>query len=185
MFTNTRIILFILISVFLVVVSWRHLHNTKCHGFYRFFVFEGTLAVVLLNIPFWFNNPMSPLQLLSWVFLFFSILVLVWGFNSLTKIGGSRGRIEGSDNFAFENTKALVTKGLYQYIRHPMYSSLLLLAWGALLKHLTIHGILATLITSAFLVAAAKTEERENSAFFGSGYEDYIKKTKMFIPHFF
>jgi protein-S-isoprenylcysteine O-methyltransferase Ste14 len=139
----------------------------------------------LLNIPFWFENPLSPLQLVSWVFLFFSLLFLVWGFKSLTKIGGTRGRIEGSENLAFENTRTLVTEGPYQYIRHPMYSSLLLLAWGAFLKHLTIQSFLVTMITSAFLVATAKTEEKENSAFFGYSYEDYIKKTKMFIPHLF
>jgi protein-S-isoprenylcysteine O-methyltransferase Ste14 len=66
-----------------------------------------------------------------------------------------------------------------------MYSSLLLLAWAALLKHITIYGISAVLITTAFLVATAKMEERENVSFFGSSYEEYIKRTKMFIPYLF
>ncbi len=180
-----RIIIFILITVFLVAFSWRHLPNPKCHGFYRFFVFEGTSIIILLNLPYWFKNPVSPLQLVSWTLLFFSIVFLVQGFSSLTKLGGTRGRIEGSANLPFENTVKLVRDGLFKYVRHPMYSSLLLLSWGALLKHLTIHGILAVLITTAFLVAAAKTEERENIAFFGSSYEEYIKGTRMFIPWLF
>ena len=180
-----RMAVFILITVFLLGFSWRHLQNPKCHGFYRFFAFEGTSIIVLLNLPFWFRNPFSPLQLLSWILILSSILFIVWGFHVLTKHGGSRGRIEGSENLAFENTITLVSTGLFKYIRHPMYSSLLLLSWGAFLKHITIQGALSTLITSAFLVATAKTEEKENIAFFGSSYEAYIKKSKMFIPHLF
>ena len=154
-------------------------------GFIDFFAFEGTSLIVLLNLPFWFKNPFSPFQLVSWILILSSILFIALGFYLLTKLGGSRGRIEGSENLAFENTIILVTDGLFKYVRHPMYSSLLLLSWGALLKHLTMHGILAVLITTAFLVAAAKTEEQENIAFFGSSYEEYIKGTKMFIPWFF
>jgi len=185
LFAVIRITLFILLSIFLVVFSWRHLHNPKCHGFYRFFAFEGTLILVLLNISFWFKNPLSPLQLVSWTFLSFSILFVVQGFHLLKKLGGPKGRAVTSENLPFEDTVNLVIGGVYKYIRHPMYSSLLLLAWGAFLKHITIYGIFAVLITTAFLVATAKMEERENISFFGSNYEEYIKKTKMFIPYLF
>jgi protein-S-isoprenylcysteine O-methyltransferase Ste14 len=185
LFAIIRIILFILISIFLVALSWRPLQNPRSHGFYRFFAFEGVLIIVLLNIPFWFRKPISPLQLISWTFLFFSTLFVVQGFYLLKKLGGSAGRETGSENLPFENTVNLVTDGIYKYIRHPMYSSLLLLAWAALLKHVTIYGILAVLITTAFLVATAKMEERENISFFGSSYEEYIKRTKMFIPYLF
>lgn len=32
---------------------------------------------------------------------------------------------------SFEKTTALVTTGIYRRIRHPLYGSLLFLAWGA------------------------------------------------------
>ncbi len=183
LFAAIRITLFILSSVFLVAVSWRPLHNPRSHGFYRFFAFEGILILVLLNIPFWVRNPLSPFQLISWTLLFFSILFVIQGFYLLRKLGGSRDREIVSENLAFEDTSDLVTDGIYKYIRHPMYSSLLLLAWGAFLKHITIYGISAVLIATAFLVATAKMEERENISFFGSRYKEYIKRTKMFIPY--
>ena len=185
LFAVIRIALFILLSIFLVVFSWRALHNPWSHGFYRFFVFEGILILVLLNIPFWFKNPLSPLQLISWTLIFFSILFVVQGFYLLRKLGGSTSRKTSTENLPFENTVNLVTDGIYKYIRHPMYSSLLLLAWGALLKHITIYAITAALITTAFLVTTAKMEERENILFFGSRYKEYIKGTKMFIPYLF
>ncbi len=185
LFAVIRIILFILLTILLIVFSWRSLHNPRYHGFYRFFVFEGSLILILLNIPFWLKSPFSPLQLISWTFLLFSILIVVQGFYLLRKLGGSGGREISSENRDFENTVNLVTDGIYKYIRHPMYSSLLFLAWGVFLKHITIYGILAVLITTALLVATAKIEERENILFFGPSYEEYIKRTKMFIPYLF
>ncbi len=184
-FAFIRITLFILLSISLALFSWRPLHNPRSHGFYRFFAFEGVLILVLLNIPFWFKNPFSPYQWISWTFLFFSILFVVHGFYLLRKLGGPGGRETSTENLAFEDTANLVTDGLYRYIRHPMYSSLLLLAWGAFLKHITIYGILAVLMTTGFLAATAKMEERENISFFGSSYKAYMKKTKMFIPYLF
>ena len=36
--------------------------------------------------------------------------------------------------YRFESTTTLVTAGAYRYIRHPLYESGLMLAWGAALK---------------------------------------------------
>ncbi len=185
LFTIIRVTLFILLSIFFVVISWRPLHNPRSHGFHRFFAFEGILVLILLNVPFWLKNPFSPFQLVSWTLLFLSILFVIQGFYLLKKLGGSRDRGIRSENYAFESTINLVTDGIYKYIRHPMYSSLLLLAWGVYLKHTTIFGGIVVLIATAFLVATAKMEERENVSFFGPRYEEYIKKTKMFVPYLF
>ena len=185
LFAIIQVVIFSVVSVFLIVLSWRSLHNPRCHGFYRFFAFEAILIVILLNFPFWFKNPLSPLQLLSWLLLLFSIFFVIQGFYLLLKLGGSKPRENGSEKFAFENTANLVTDGIYKYIRHPLYSSLLLLAWGAYLKHISISGTVAVLFATASLIVAAKMEERENLLSFGSAYATYIKKTKMFIPCLF
>ncbi len=37
-------------------------------------------------------------------------------------------------------------------------------------------------MTSAFLIATAKVEEKENVLKFGDQYVAYMKKTKMFVP---
>jgi hypothetical protein len=74
-----RIILFIVLSVPLAVLSWKPLHNVHSHGFYRFFAFEGTLIMVFINLPYWLTEPFSPLQLLSWIVLFLSTLIVFQG----------------------------------------------------------------------------------------------------------
>jgi len=84
--------------------------------------------------------------------------------------------------FEWENTERLVTTGIYRYIRHPMYSSLLFLAWGAFLKSVSITTFVLTGVATLSLVAAAKAEEEENVTRFGQAYKVYMKRTRRFVP---
>ena len=175
-------ILFLVGSLFFLYVSRRSLLNPQSHGFFRFFVFEGILALVLLNHPYWFSNPFSVLHLLSWLLLATSICFVIQSLIMLKKRGGHAERGDTPENHAFENTVNVVEEGLYRYIRHPMYSSLLFLGWGAFLKQVTPLSWGLILLVSGFLVVAARVEERENIRFFGAAYEAYMKRSRMFIP---
>ena len=84
-----------------------------------------------------------------------------------------------------EKTTRLVTTGAFRYIRHPLYSSLLLLAWGVFFKNPSWAGICLALGATAFLVATAMVEEAENLLYFGPVYREYMRRTKMFIPYLF
>ncbi len=102
----------------------------------------------------------------------------------LKKQGESRGEVEGSANYAFENTTHLVTSGVYGYIRHPLYASLLYLAWGIYAKDpRSVAGIMLAVIASTFLYLTARKEEEENIRIFGTEYKEYMKRTKRFIPY--
>jgi len=179
-----RIVLFILGTIFFIRFSWRALHNPGTHGFYRFFVFEGILLLVLLNHPYWFKDPFSSLHLISWSLLLASIFFVIQSLLMLKRQGGHSEREEMPGNHSFENTVHVVEGGLYRYVRHPMYSSLLFLGWGAFFKHFTLLNLVLILLVSGFLIATAKVEERENIRFFGQNYAEYMGRTKMFIPWF-
>jgi protein-S-isoprenylcysteine O-methyltransferase Ste14 len=180
-----RIILFLFISLILLWVSRRSLRNVCSHGFYRFFAFEGVVALVLLNHPYWFEQPFALRQLVSWCLLACSVAFVLHGVQLLRIVGGQEQRQDMPENLAFENTVNLVEVGLYRFIRHPMYASLLFLAWGALLKHPAWQSLVLALWVSAFLIATAKIEERENLRFFGHDYRAYCERSKMFIPFLF
>ena len=177
-----RIILFVLGSIFFLYISRRSLLNPKSHGFYRFFVFEGILALVLLNHPYWFSDPFSIVHIVSWLLLGTSIYFIVQSLLMLKKQGGHAERKDTPENLPFENTVNVVDDGLYRYIRHPMYGSLLFLGWGAFLKNSTPFTFGLVLFVTGGLVVVAKVEERENIRFFGSDYKAYMKRSKMFIP---
>lgn len=180
--TVLRIIIFIACTLFFIRFSWRALGNPGSHGFYRFFAFEGILLLVLFNHPYWFKDPFSPLHLLSWFFLLTSIFLVTDSLLALKKKGGHAERREMPENLSFENTVRIVETGTYRFIRHPMYSSLLFLGWGAFLKQITPLTIVLILLISGLLITVAKVEERENIRFFGRAYENYMQRTRMFIP---
>ena len=173
-----RLIIFIVISVGFIVWSWPFLCNPRSHGFFRFFAFEATVALILLNIMQWFHNPLSTHQIVSWVLLGVSLFMAVHGFYLLNKIGKVK-------NYNIEETTALVMVGAYQYIRHPLYSSIFFMGWGVFFKDPSLLGIILVMAISAFITATAKVEERENLHKFGADYAEYMKKTKMFIPFCF
>ena len=177
-----RVALFVICTLFFIRFSWRALRQPKSHGFYRFFVFEGILLLVLLNYPYWFDDPFSILHLVSWSLLLASIFFIFQSLKVLKQSGGHAEREAMPGNLAFENTVQLVQTGLYRYVRHPMYSSLLFLGWGAFLKQITPLNTALIVLVSGLLIAVAKVEEGENIRFFGTAYTAYMKRTKMFIP---
>ena len=136
-------------------------------------------AFVGLSVPISWVSRRSLLHPMS---LGLSIVFAVWGLVCLRRFGGFRPMVEASPTFGWENTGQLVTTGIYHYIRHPMYSSLLFLAWGALLKSVDIYALLLCVAASLALVATAKTEEAENIRRFGDEYRDYMKVTRRFVP---
>ena len=172
-----KIITFIVVSAGILWFSWPSLSNRQSHGFYRFFAFEAILILFLLNVNYWFDTPLAPLQLVAWLLLSVSLFLAVYGFYLLRIIGQPEG--------SFENTTRLVVIGAYNYIRHPLYSSLLFLAWGIFFKQVSWLTVLLVLLATAFLVATARVEETENLHKFGNEYAAYMKKTRMFIPFLF
>jgi len=169
-------------SVPIVWLSRRSLLHPTSHGFSRFFAFEAILALVVLNAPYWFVHLFSAQQLVSWLLLVVSVVLVVWGVVLLRRFGRSRPTTDGSPGFEWENTESLITTGVYRYIRHPMYSSLLFLAWGALLKSVSISTLVLAGVATLALAATAMVEEAENVARFGHEYQDYMKRTRRFVP---
>ena len=152
------------------------------HGFPRFFAFEAVLALIVLNAPHWFVSPFAAQQIFSWILLILSIVLVVWGVILLRRLGRSRPATDGSPEFEWENTERLVTTGIYRYIRHPMYSSLLFLAWGALLKSVSLVTLILAGVATLALAFTAKAEEAENITRFGVEYRNYMRRTKRFVP---
>lgn len=177
-----QLAVFTLGTILIILVSKKSLRSFQYHGFYRFFVFEFTLVLLLLNIPYWFDYPFSIQQIVSWILLIYSGLLLVQSIYFFQKYRGSKGRRDKTGNLEFENTSSLIQEGIYKYIRHPMYGSLLFLALGAMFKYINVITVLLAVLISIFVFFTAKVEEKENTKFFGSGYEDYMKITKMFVP---
>jgi protein-S-isoprenylcysteine O-methyltransferase Ste14 len=170
-------ILFIAGSVFISWISIPSLRQAGSHGFFRFFAWEAILGMFVLNVRSWFVHPFAWYQIISWILLVTSLVPVIWGIVLLRKAGKPKD--------AFEATTQLVQRGIYRFIRHPLYASLLYLAWGIFFKSPGLLDGCLAIITSAFLYATARADENECLVKFGKEYAGYMKRTKRFIPFLF
>jgi protein-S-isoprenylcysteine O-methyltransferase Ste14 len=181
-----RGIAFAALSVPIAWVSRASLRRPGTHGFYRFFAWEAILGLVVIHLRTWFRDPLSRHQVASWGLLTVCLAPLVLGVRGLRSRGKpATSRPDDADLLAFERTTTLVDTGIYRYIRHPLYASLLCLAWGLFFKAPSrLGGLLAGAATAA-LVATAKADEAECLRYFGPAYREYMATTKRFVPFVF
>lgn len=162
-------------TLIIIIFSWFYsIKEKRYHGITRFFSFETIFILVLLNYKTWFHDPFSGFQIVSWIFLLASVYPGIAGYLTLKKQGKSEKN--------FENTTVLVTSGIYKYIRHPLYCSLLLFGTGVMFKD---PGKLQIILGAVNLLAiyfTARIEEKEMIGRFNEDYVAYMHKTKMFIP---
>jgi len=176
-----KIIAFLILSIPVVIVSWRSLSRLSNHGLYRFLAWECIIWLAVSNVRYWFDDPFSIRQIASWIFLFYCIFPVTAG-AILMKKKGKPDQTRDSSLHTFEKTTELIDTGIFRTIRHPLYSSLLFLTWGIFLKHTSIFLLIIALLSTASIFATALIEEKENIAFFGEKYKEYMKRTKMFVP---
>jgi protein-S-isoprenylcysteine O-methyltransferase Ste14 len=78
----------------------------------------------------------------------------------------------------------LVTSGPYRYVRHPIYSGLLLAMIGSAMA-LTPYVFVAVVLVGGFFVYSATVEERNMERVFPDTYPAYKRSTKMLVPFLF
>jgi protein-S-isoprenylcysteine O-methyltransferase Ste14 len=179
-------IFFALLSAAILYVSRTALRHPRSHGFYRFFAWECIAGLAALQLEGWFRDPFSWHQMLSWILLMVCFIPLGLGLHGLAARGKANRRRAGDASLlAFEKTTALVTMGIYRWIRHPLYSSLLLLAWGIFFKAPGWEAGLLAAAASLFLTATARADEAECLEYFGAAYAEYMRRTRRFIPYLF
>jgi protein-S-isoprenylcysteine O-methyltransferase Ste14 len=180
---TVRAICLLVGSLGIVYVSRGSLTRPRSHGFFRFCAWELILGLFLLNVEAWFLDPFAPHQVVAWSLLVACLLPLALGVHALRAFGRPTTRRESEPQLiAFEKTTALVTTGIYRYIRHPLYSSLLLLAWGIFFKSPGWAGLALASAATASLFATAVADEVECTRFFGPDYREYMRRTKRFVP---
>jgi protein-S-isoprenylcysteine O-methyltransferase Ste14 len=75
----------------------------------------------------------------------------------------------------------LVTSGPYRFVRHPIYSGLLVAMLGTALVN-NLLGLIVVAVLTAYFYYCGTVEERNLAATFPTAYPAYRSKTKMLIP---
>ncbi|MBI5945924.1 MAG: isoprenylcysteine carboxylmethyltransferase family protein [Chloroflexi bacterium] len=82
--------------------------------------------------------------------------------------------------FEKQKTGALVTRGLYRVVRHPLYTFGLLFIW--LTSSVTQNSLTVYFGATIYTLVGAYFEERKLLREFGDSYAEYKKNTPMLIP---
>jgi len=180
-----RFVLFLILSIPVIIISWRTLFSIKSHGFYRFFSWECIIWLFAANYRYWFDDPFSAGQIFSWILLIISGYLIIAGVILMKKKGKPESNRNEEKLYQFERTTELIDTGIFKYIRHPLYSSLLFLTWGIFLKNASTELLIVSLLSTLFLYLTAISDEKECIDYFGDKYIEYMRKSKRFIPYIF
>lgn len=170
------------LTMLFVILSKRVLVDVKSHGFFRLLVWECIAILISWSYDRWWVDPNSSLQIVSWVLLTISLYLVIVALIMLRKRGKPDESRGDRKLYDLERTTRLITTGIFRFIRHPMYSSLLFLSWGIWLKNPVWPLLLVTIVSSVLIVIASLIEEKECIAYFGDPYREYMRRTRRFIP---
>lgn len=140
-------------------------------------------TVILIPIALWFGYTSTGSLPDSAFFLGFLLSILgnvvyFWGYRTL-------GR-----NFSLEvviyQDHQLVERGPYRFIRHPMYTALILASVGLGLMAQSWTAVIIIVIVDALAVwYRVRVEEKALLTQFGDQYRSYSRRVRRFIPGIF
>jgi methanethiol S-methyltransferase len=153
----------------------------------RFYRFAYNVFSVISFIPILGLMALLPDMVLyripaPWVYLtlagqFAALALLVAGVLHTDTLSfvGLRQLLEGR-----ERPSQLVTRGLYRWVRHPLYTAGLLFIW--LTPLMSQNSLVVTIAATIYIIVGALFEERKLKREFGSAYVEYKAVTPMLIP---
>lgn len=78
----------------------------------------------------------------------------------------------------------LVTTGPYGWVRHPIYSGIILGVTGTAIA-VSLYWLVAVVLLGGYFTYSAIVEERNMASLFPDAYPGYKRSTKMLIPFVF
>ena len=81
------LLIFLILSIPVIYFSRRNIFHPGKHGFYRFLGWEGMIWLLVSNYRYWFAQPLSTLQLISWILLLLAVYLVISGALTLLRIG--------------------------------------------------------------------------------------------------
>ncbi|MDE0146940.1 MAG: isoprenylcysteine carboxylmethyltransferase family protein [Rhodospirillaceae bacterium] len=165
-------------------------------GAILFFEWRGFPGKVAFDVPLWLHAPMVAVQVAGWVLLFVALVQYDLGrFGGLTQarvivhrrgrgrgagpMGAARELPEPPPDVPQARLEPLVTHGIHRYVRHPLYSAMMMVFWGRAFDE-------AALMTAAwgtlYLVIGTHFEERKLLQIYGADYARYSAAVPRFLP---
>jgi protein-S-isoprenylcysteine O-methyltransferase Ste14 len=126
-----------------------------------------------LHIGNYYARPKGYLRRGGFIVFISGLSLAVWARRTLGKNWGMPMTIKQSPE--------LVTTGPYHYVRHPIYSGILLALFGTAITS-GLMWLFVMVLVAIYFGYSARAEERIMLTAFPQTYPDYKARTKMLIP---
>jgi protein-S-isoprenylcysteine O-methyltransferase Ste14 len=117
---------------------------------------------------------------------FFSFLIPGSVLTLIGLFGAVWARIHLGRNWSgyatYKEDQTLVTTGPYHFVRHPIYTSMILMSIGTILYYGSLFVSIFLIILAVNFILRIRKEEEIMIKLFGEKYTDYMKRTKRLIP---
>jgi len=137
-------------------------------------------SIILVSLQFLFillllsGISLKNISLLTIIFILLSAVLMLWAIVSMKKSKLSILPVPAAN-------ATLITEGPYRFIRHPMYTAILLGSTGLLIQQFTWLRLAILIALSITLYVKISWEEKMLSQKF-DGYKNYMKQTKRIMP---
>jgi protein-S-isoprenylcysteine O-methyltransferase Ste14 len=169
----------LLVSLFVFLTPVRTKESWKSHGAYLAFMvslfsemYGFPLTVYFLSSLGYSLEP----QFIRYVFAYGQVI------GSPIVIAGIILIYKGWKEIVFKKGTVLVTEGIYTVVRHPQYLGFLLVTLGQFIVWPTIPTAILWPLLAVLYYRQAKREEAVLHEKFGEQFQEYARKTPMFLP---
>lgn len=169
-------------------LHWSTPEKTTSSGEYKF---SRPLRVLILALTFvllfWDRTGVGflgmsflpPLWIV--VLIGFAMAVLGLGITSWARVHLGKN---WSDKVVIQSDHQLISSGPYRYMRHPIYSGVLLAVAGTAVVVGKWRGVLAFLLLLTNYIIKARNEERLLGDRFGAAFQEHINRAGFLFPRF-
>jgi protein-S-isoprenylcysteine O-methyltransferase Ste14 len=150
----------------------------KNEAHYRFLTMVGVVFLIVQRWP----HPLSaqiwdqtlPIVWTGIAVCYLGLIIAIW---ARWTLGGN-----WSANVTFKKDHELIERGPYHYVRHPIYTALILMCMGTAICKNTLAGWLGTVTLTISFWIKLQLEEAVMRTHFPSEYPSYEKRVKRLIP---
>jgi methanethiol S-methyltransferase len=173
-------IIYLSLHSLLAIEKWKRRFDPKRYRIvYSLYSIIGLLGLLTLNGSIQsgaFFESAGLIKYLSLMLATFGVMILQLAFRQY--------RLKSFLGFADEKDE-LVEEGILKYIRHPIYSGIILIVMGFFLFIPTLPTLISSVCIFIYLPIGIYLEEKKLIKYYGDSYLDYKKRVPSLIPRLF
>ncbi len=188
MFTTLIIgwVLYFVIHSFLASNYIKNIFQIRLPSLFRYYrIFFNLVAIIglIIMVRLTFNDNILLFKQTTFLFII-SIVLIILGLVVLV-IASTAFNIKeflGIETYEIKMESKLVTKGIYKFMRHPLYTGTILLLSGYFLYVPTLSVLIFLILTFVYIEIGSRLEEKKLLIEFGNDYTEYCKNVKRYFP---